>query len=468
MGGPIVKDKLFYFVTYDGYRKVTPIAYTSSTPESALSCPGFVTANQCGDALNYIYHSNEGAFPRLLTQEVALTKLDYQVDPSDHVNAVFNWRDWYEPISTAFASSNNSGETTGTNTNIQDRFVIATWNRVMGGNKVNQLLYQYGVDYLSNTFVNGFSQPEATLTNLFGYGESINDPNLENESRHQLSDTLSWGTGRHQFKLGVDANFIDTSYRAALNFTGTYAYTTGVPVYTGGASAAPCASTNASAQLLFCDWVADLYGVATTNSAGTAATTGTHYTTYTSFTDGNYPPNFNGKPPTTIVPYDPIVGGDSFPSQQYGAFFQDNWKVRPNLTLNLGVRYDLHTLPQPTNPNSTTPLAVEYTSTMNIDYSNIQPRFGYAWNLTKNSVLRGGFGVFNAPLPSNLTTLQRESSGLRWFGTTCYGLGSPSAVNGATCFNPSKVPQNSNGLLAFPDLLFDQNVVTPFPTTAFS
>jgi len=105
VGAPIVKDKLFYFVTYDGYRKVTPIAYTSSTNIAALTCPNpapvtgqttFVSAAQCAGAKNYILDDNLGTFPRLLTQDVALGKVDYQLNQSNHINAVFNWRDWYE------------------------------------------------------------------------------------------------------------------------------------------------------------------------------------------------------------------------------------------------------------------------------------------------------------------------------------------------------------------------------------
>jgi len=415
--------------------------------------------------MNFIYGTNEGTFQRELTQNIGLAKLDYQLDQSDHINATFNWRDWFEPISSAFASANNSGETAGSNVELQDRFVIATWNRVIGGSKVNQLLYQYGVDTSTSQFLNDFSSPATSLSNFFAYGQSGNDPSFTDETRHQLSDTYSWGSGKHQFKLGVDADFVYTSYRAPIGFSGSYTYTTGVPIYIGGVASPGCAS---GTQELFCDWVADLYGVATTNSSG-AANGGLHYSTYTSFTDGNYPPNLSNGHPYTVVPYDPVIGGDAFPHQQYGAFLEDTWKVRPNLTLNLGVRYDLHTIPQPTNPNSTTPLTIEYTSSANIDFSNVQPRFGFAWNLTKNSVLRGGFGIFNAPLPTNLTTLQRESSGLRWFGTNCYSPSSTSGASSPTCFNSSIVPSSVNTLneLAFPDVLFDQAVVAPFPLPAF-
>jgi hypothetical protein len=58
---------------------------------------------------------------------------------------------------------------------------------------------------------------------------------------------------------------------------------------------------------------------------------------------------------------------------------EDSWKVEPNLTLNLGVRYDIQLIPAPPKPNTATPLTTLYTSTINIDKNNFAPRIGVAW-----------------------------------------------------------------------------------------
>jgi hypothetical protein len=71
-GGPILKDKLFFFATYDGSRKVDPITYTSSVfspTVHALSCPSSVSASQCAAANAFLF-GQQGSFPRDTNQDV--------------------------------------------------------------------------------------------------------------------------------------------------------------------------------------------------------------------------------------------------------------------------------------------------------------------------------------------------------------------------------------------------------------
>ena len=88
------------------------------------------------------------------------------------------------------------------------------------------------------------------------------------------------------------------------------------------------------------------------------------------------------------------VGKDDFYDNDLGLYLEDTWRLKPSLTLNLGVRYDLQHVPSPPRPNTATPLLALYTSTLNIDTNNIAPRIGIAWNFDKNTVLRAGYGIF--------------------------------------------------------------------------
>lgn len=87
----------------------------------------------------------------------------------------------------------------------------------------------------------------------------------------------------------------------------------------------------------------------------------------------------------------------------FGLYAQDEWKVTPTFTLNLGLRYD-----------------VQWLQTISTDTNNISPRAGFAWTPFRNTVIRGGFGLFydrvplralaNALLSSNNTTTLTSTS----------------------------------------------------------
>jgi len=117
---------------------------------------------------------------------------------------------------------------------------------------------------------------------------------------------------------------------------------------------------------------------------------------------------------------DPQTGGPAnaqrhFRSSSYGLFFQDDWKFRPNLTLNLGLRYEYFSVLKEKNNQVANFVfgpggglagsRVEPTSNLyNPDRNNFAPRFGFAYspkrfNLQEKLVLRGGAGVAYNRIP---------------------------------------------------------------------
>lgn len=154
-----------------------------------------------------------------------------------------------------------------------------------------------------------------------------------------------------------------------------------------------------------------------------------------------------------------------FSTVDYAAFIQDQWRIRKNITINYGLRYDLQRLPDPIVPN---PLVPE-TTVINEAKSNFGPRIGVAWDIFGNgkNLVRGGYGVYYGRTPNGtifnaLTqTGLRDTNNLPDLTRTVVGISVLPTTTGAPVF--------PNTLSAFPSNLatsttvfrLDQNFENP-------
>jgi Carboxypeptidase regulatory-like domain/TonB dependent receptor len=356
VGGPAIKDRLFYFFTYDGSRKVNPVTYTSTTYSPsvrALTCPTQLTATQCS-AANAFLGSLQGTYPRATNQDVAFGRIDTHINDRNHLATSFDWMNYRAPnaYSTAPSYNNDSIQTNGSYV-YHERIFVANLDSIFTNTVVNNLRFQWGRD-LEIAGANS-PAPYVSLSNITNYGEFYALPRTAepDEHRTQIADTLSMAHGRHTFKTGVDVNLI---HEVMINlFQGTGRYT-----YAG------------TAQQAFTAWSEDAFGV----NVGDGLT-GKHYSSFVQVND-----------PITHV------GKDDFHNNDFSAFFEDTWKATPKLTLNMGLRYDIFEIPQPPQPNTSTPLNALYTSTINVPKGQFAPRLGIAYQLTPGTVLRTGAGMF--------------------------------------------------------------------------
>ncbi len=382
VGGPIIKDKLFYFFTYDGFRKVNPVLYTSSTSLGTLltyantpiagstaiyagttgGCPSPLTAQQCTAAANFVAGETSGSFARNLKQDVFFPKLDYQLNGNNHLSASFLWENFHQPngYDTRQVIS-NSGINANANADFHERFFVAQWDSVLSATLANSMRFQWSRDLETNT--TNAPGPGVTIgSSVVGaYGEGIALPRLAepDEHRWQIFDVVSKTHGAHTFRAGVDLNFIHEIMINLFQGNGNYSY-------------------NGTAAVSFVNWVQDVYGV----------NGGAHYNGFNQAVD-----SITG------------VGRDDFWNKNLAAFAEDNWKIAPKLTFNLGLRYDTQLVPQPPHPytvrgdGTPTPIGAAFTSVINTNYKMFQPRVGFAWNPLSGTVVRGGYGMFFGLIP---------------------------------------------------------------------
>jgi len=392
VGGAIIKDKLFYFLNYDGSRKVFPIAYTS-TSSFPLSCPAVVTSAQCSAANTWL-GSTLAAYGRVGSGDVAFGKLDYQLNSANRLSANFDWDNYHAPNAyNSGTSVNNSSLSTNGSLVTHTRFVIGKWDATLTPTLLNNIRFQWAVDKeIAGANSGG---PSVSVTNVTTYGmpNALPRSAFPDEHRFQVADTLSWQKGRHQIKVGYDINVIHEVLINLFQGGGIYSYTS------------------------FNNWIEDVYGI----NIGDGLT-GKHFASFVQVTD-----------PITGI------GKDDFYDNDYAGFFEDSWKFRPNLTLNLGMRYEIQKVPQPLQPNTSTPLNTLLTSKINTDTNNFGPRIGIAWEPMKGTVVRAGYGMFYAKTTNSTWYTVRVENGIYQQTYTC----SPNPSAATYC--PA---------LTFPNLIF--------------
>ena len=238
----------------------------------------------------------------------------------------------------------------------------------IGSNKVNEFRFQYarrGLQYFFSDAPGGSN----VASNIAGFGFVGREPYSfiqRVEQRYQFTDNFSWTIGRHDTKFGVDFNYLPITATFTVNYGGVYNFSSLDARSLGFANL--CAANGAPAALC-----PDFPGFTGLQAFGLGV-------------------------PSTLVQG---IGNpkDSFSNKPLGVFWQDSFRVRQNLTFNLGVRYDVEFPPQLTQPDALALAAYNQLGLqkgIQTDTNNIQPRIGVAWNPRGDgkSVLRASYGIF--------------------------------------------------------------------------
>ncbi|MDR3793407.1 MAG: carboxypeptidase regulatory-like domain-containing protein [Terracidiphilus sp.] len=387
VGGPLIKDKLFYFLTYDGFRKVgralyyntytiTQTATASNSAGNIISpyqCPTAsnpyytgtyrVTDAMCTAGIDFLLKMGNAAPSRYAKQNLFFPRLDWHINSKNDAFIDFNAANFDSSYGyNASPTISNSSWTTNGPTSYHERFLVGGLTTTINDRMVNQVHGQWGRD-LETAGV--YDAAPSVGVGVLTYGMPNALPRIAepDEKRIQGSDVFSWVRGRHTLKFGGDVNIIHEVMINLYQGGGLYGYS----------------DTTYEAQ--FRDWLFDAFqGV----NGNTDPYAGYHYNSFVQTVD-----QLNTKANTQ--------GTDDFWMKMYDVFAQDTWSVNRKLTINAGLRYDLQMTPPPTLPNSNyAPLSNQYTQSINNVATRVTPRIGFSYQLYPGTVVRGGYGIYTA------------------------------------------------------------------------
>jgi hypothetical protein len=290
VGGPILKDKLFFHFTYDGFRKINPIVYTSTfnTANSVANlvhlCDGGtvhltdgtttypttipnVSPTQCAAAVSVV-QGQLGAFGRNVKQDIFFPRLDYQLNSRTHLSAEYLWQDFHQPngYNTQVSVSNGGVSQNGT-ADFHERFLIANAETAISASAANVVHFQYGRDLETDSTNSG--GPANSLSNLVALGETSALPRgkFPDEHRTQITDIYSTVFGHHSLKVGFDLNFVHEQIANLFGGDGSFSY------------------SNGNAEYNFANFVQDAVGVNPTLTSGSTPLAVRHYNSFSQTVD---------------------------------------------------------------------------------------------------------------------------------------------------------------------------------------
>ncbi len=418
VGGPIVRNRTFFFGSYQGLRqRQTDFKNSASIPDAAMrqgdfsgskispkdpltgvAFPGQMIPTSrldpttqaimakwmplpnlpgvSGSSANY-----ETQYPKPTDQDEVMANVTHQINQNQLLKVSY-----FRQTGTTSNNFNDSGTLNWVvrsfNWNQQNANATHTWTlsptavnqfqatvmRAMGGrrNTPAESLASYGSGF---SLQGAPTLPEITVSGWFRYGVSIAGTPSGNET-YQLQDTISLVRGSHFLKIGVQGSLDKSIQTTTLNNYGVFTF------------------DNSSSS------------VPRTGNAFSDFLLGTAY-------------RMNQDAPSTKT--------DN--AWYLGMFVQDEYRMTRRLTLNLGVRYDLQFLPlDPLNQKSTFAPGVQSTisptspvgllypgdpgvgrAIANTEYLRLAPRVSIAWDPKGNgkTAIRTGFGVFNGTVSGN-------------------------------------------------------------------
>lgn len=361
IGGPIVRDKLFFFFALERFRERQNVPVSAA---AALQIPA-IPGNQFVSEIPTPYNDT------LLT-----AKVDHRLTSNQSMFYRFSYQKNDSPNDQV--SNPAATDLTGGNTDNNKLYsVVANHTATIGTTKVNQFSFHF--QDFNNAILGVTTNPQLQFPGGITIGANTNVPQATLERKYQFRDDFSWQAGNHSWKFGT--NYIYTEL-GGFFFFGSKGYTI--------------------------SWFDSPL-------------------TIRNNTNGLYPQGFATPGAVQNISFSDGEGTHDQIIHQLAFYAQDDWKVTPRLTLNLGLRWDANIGNLPDQTNNRTILILQRLNhpraraiTGDADklarttpsWTEFQPRIGFAFDPTGagRSVIRGGYGIFYDQLFQNLTLFSLTQS----------------------------------------------------------
>src|SRR6266511_1862540 len=404
LGGPIVKDKAFFFLALEGIRENlqrpnlsepigSPCPVSAPTIAANESLIGGSADCQRLALLNFFRTSRgqEEGLPvdHKINNNALLAKLDWVIDTSNNLALSYNFdysKNTNQTFDVATYGNSANGIEGPSKINVANLNLFTT----VSGTKLNEFHLTYSREDRPRAASPSNVPPDTAM----GFGPSFRfgnpfflAPNIDEViKRFQAKDNFSIVAGKHTVKFG-----------------GEWLHTTNVQVFRGFFEGRYIFDSVSGFLRYASPAAAGGFGPYTVGcSNGTYVTAPAACPAGTTATGGPLLFYLQSSSPDGIVRDE--AGASDIGNEEFALFIQDKWQIGRGLTVDYGFRWDAQLMPETVDPKTTAYAAFlndprfPSDGTIPDQWKEFQPRAGFAWDLQQNgkSVLRGSAGIYYA------------------------------------------------------------------------
>jgi hypothetical protein len=410
LGGPIIKDKLFFFAAGEGIRENltrknlsapigTPCGSAPAFDDTAATDAVINSSPDCQRVALLDFFQN-AAFPAPIknTNEglpviheirngSVFGRVDYNLNAKNQIFGSYNF-DWSKNPNQTFDVGTYGTSANGIEGPSKIQAISTNWFSTVSNTMLNEAHFTYARENRPRNAVDPTSAPDTAMgfgtTFRFGQPFFLEPAIDELFYRYDIRDNYSIIKGKHTFKFGGEWIHSRNTQIFRGFFTGRYIF---------------------DGPVGFMHYVVDGPTVKECqNNATQAITYAAACPAGTTFTEGPLLLYLQHGPATQGETFDQS-GASDIANEDISLFVQDSWKLWRNFTLNYGLRWDAQKFPDPSIPPTQTAYAPNLsdpafpsTGKLPNQYKEFQPRVGFAWDIRGNgkSALRASWGIFNA------------------------------------------------------------------------